>query len=70
MRAHEQAGHYGDVLTFHYGAVSFPVFEPVALSRHEIAAQMEAGKAADGGEQLRGGVTPETPGNMARAAAS
>ncbi len=32
VRAREQAEHHGDVLTFHHGAVSFPVFEPVALS--------------------------------------
>ena len=40
LRAREQAEHYGDVLTFQHGAVSFPVFEPVALSPEAIAAQI------------------------------
>ena len=40
LRAREQAAHYGDVLTFQHGAVSFPVFEPVALSPEAIAAQI------------------------------
>ena len=31
LRAREQAEHYGDVLTFQYGAVSFPFYEPFAV---------------------------------------
>jgi hypothetical protein len=39
LHAREQAEHYGDVLTFQHGAVSFPVFEPAALPAETIAAQ-------------------------------
>jgi glutathione synthase/RimK-type ligase-like ATP-grasp enzyme len=40
LRAREQAEHYGDVLTFQHGAVSFPIFEPVELPAESIAEQI------------------------------
>jgi len=42
LRAREQAEHFGDVLTFQHGAVSFPVYIPFALSPQAIAAQVES----------------------------
>jgi glutathione synthase/RimK-type ligase-like ATP-grasp enzyme len=69
LRARELAEHYGDVLTFHYGAVSFPVFEQVALSPQAIAAQVAAERAR-GGDSLRGGVASTTAGGNGCIAAS
>jgi glutathione synthase/RimK-type ligase-like ATP-grasp enzyme len=68
LRAREQAEHFGDVLTFHHGAVSFPVFPSFELSPQAIAAQIEAGRVRDGGELLRG-LAPPTAGGNARIAA-
>ena len=42
LRAREEAEHYGDVLTFQHGAVSFPAFLPFELSPETIAANVEA----------------------------
>jgi hypothetical protein len=42
LQAREQAEHYGDVLTFQHGAVTFPVFERVALPAETIAAQISS----------------------------
>ena len=69
LHAREQEEHYGDVLTFHYGAASFPVFEAFALPPHAIDAQLEAGTATGGGAPLPGGVAPEIPGGMGHIAA-
>lgn len=46
LRAREQAEHYGDVLTFHHGAVSFRAMETVALPPETVAANVAAAARA------------------------
>lgn len=53
IHARERAEHFGDVLVFQHGSVSFPVFEPVALPPELLAANLEAAREGPG-ESRRG----------------
>jgi glutathione synthase/RimK-type ligase-like ATP-grasp enzyme len=45
LKAREQQEHYGDLLTFRHGAVTFPLIEPMELPPEVIAAYVEAEQA-------------------------
>jgi hypothetical protein len=45
LKAREQQEHYGDLLTFRHGAVTFPLIEPFELPKEVIAAYVEAEQA-------------------------
>lgn len=45
LKAREQEEHYGDLLTFRHGAVTFPLIEPFQLPPEVIASYLEAEQA-------------------------
>jgi hypothetical protein len=65
LRAREQAEHHGDVLTFQYGGVSFPFYEPYTLAPEAITSRIESEKDRHG-DPPRGSVAPVTAGAGAR----